>query len=325
MPEPNRTGADKWAHEFSGIPDAMRCGSRSAVTEKRLVQRFPYGLTRGMTLSDCGGLASLCAVEVRSLESWLRSMGFYRGLSCLVLAALLLTACAGAASSPSRAAAHIHPRHRVTSPRPEPTPSPTRTRQPAQLSIASSGLGLSLNSDACIEEPPTAGDRHQVVFVDAGHGGIDPGSQGTTTDGVVVYEKDVTLAIELMLAQLLRAEGFTVVLSRTEDSLVAQEPPQDLNSDGTLTPDGVRADLEARIACADSAQARLSSPSSPMDLTIPAPSVRRSSMTPIALSRRAVFSWRRTWSPGSSGNTKATVWTSQTVEWRVTPRTTPPP
>lgn len=179
-----------------------------------------------------------------------------RGLSCVLLAALVLTACTGAGSGRSRAA-HIHARGHVTSPtpRPAPTPNPTPTPQASQLSIASSGLGISLSPDACIEEAPTAGDRHQVVFVDAGHGGVDPGSQGMTPDGGVVYEKDITLAVALILAQLLRARGFTVVMSRTQDSLVAQEPQQDLNPDGTLTPDGVRADLEARIACANSAQA----------------------------------------------------------------------
>lgn len=177
-------------------------------------------------------------------------MGSYRGLSCLVLVALLLTACA---SGRSTTAARIHPKRQVTSPTPAQTPAPTP--QASQVRVGSSGLPVSLNPDACIEESPTAGDRHQVVFVDAGHGGVDPGSQGTTPDGGVVYEKDVTLAVELVLAQLLRAEGFTVVLSRTEDSLVAQEPPQGLNSDGTLTPDGIKADLEARIACANSAQA----------------------------------------------------------------------
>lgn len=177
----------------------------------------------------------------------------HRGLSCLVLAVLLLAACNGAGSAQ---AARSHPEGRATaSPTPPPTPTPTPTPQPFQVSIASSGLGLTLNPDACIEEPPTSGNRHRVVFIDAGHGGVDPGSQGTLANGSVIYEKNVTLAVELILAQELREEGFTVVVSRTQDSLVVQEPPQDVNPDGTLTAEGVRADLEARIACANSSHA----------------------------------------------------------------------
>jgi N-acetylmuramoyl-L-alanine amidase len=33
---------------------------------------------------------------------------------------------------------------------------------------------------ACVEFPPTAGDRHLTVFLDAGHGGLDPGGVGET-------------------------------------------------------------------------------------------------------------------------------------------------
>lgn len=157
------------------------------------------------------------------------------------MAALLLVGCTAAASGRSRAVASVRPTHRITS--------------PVQLGIASSGLHISLSPDACIEEPPTAADRHQVVFVDAGHGGVDPGAEGTAPGGVLVSEKSVTLGVALVLAQLLRAHGFTVVLSRTADTLVADLPEQDLNSDGSLTPDGFRADLEARVACANSAHA----------------------------------------------------------------------
>ena len=36
---------------------------------------------------------------------------------------------------------------------------------------------------ACVEYPPTSGDRHLTVFLDAGHGGIDPGGVGETETG----------------------------------------------------------------------------------------------------------------------------------------------
>lgn len=39
---------------------------------------------------------------------------------------------------------------------------------------------------ACMAFPPTAGDRHQTVFLDAGHGGIDPGGVGQTQAGTTI-------------------------------------------------------------------------------------------------------------------------------------------
>ncbi|MCL2418418.1 MAG: hypothetical protein FWD04_03940, partial [Conexibacteraceae bacterium] len=41
---------------------------------------------------------------------------------------------------------------------------------------------------SCIAYAPTTGDRHLTVFLDAGHGGLDPGSVGTTESGRTIYE-----------------------------------------------------------------------------------------------------------------------------------------
>jgi N-acetylmuramoyl-L-alanine amidase len=41
---------------------------------------------------------------------------------------------------------------------------------------------------SCRTFGPTAGDRHESVFLDAGHGSIDPGSVGVTESGQTVYE-----------------------------------------------------------------------------------------------------------------------------------------
>ena len=70
---------------------------------------------------------------------------------------------------------------------------------------------------SCRTFAPTAGDRHQSVFLDAGHGSIDPGSVGVTESGQTVYEATETLAVELDTLALLRADGFTVTVSRTAD------------------------------------------------------------------------------------------------------------
>jgi N-acetylmuramoyl-L-alanine amidase len=56
-----------------------------------------------------------------------------------------------------------------------------------------------------------------VVCIDPGHGGVDPGAIGL--DGLV--EKTLTLDISDRLAALLRADGVTVVLTRTTDASVS--------------------------------------------------------------------------------------------------------
>jgi N-acetylmuramoyl-L-alanine amidase len=57
------------------------------------------------------------------------------------------------------------------------------------------------------------------IVVDAGHGGHDPGAIGPQR----VREKDVTLAMARRLARRLRAEGFQVVLTRSDDRYLALE------------------------------------------------------------------------------------------------------
>ncbi len=57
------------------------------------------------------------------------------------------------------------------------------------------------------------------IVVDAGHGGADPGAIGPTR----VREKDVTLAMARRLAARLRARGFEVVMTRSDDRYVALE------------------------------------------------------------------------------------------------------
>jgi N-acetylmuramoyl-L-alanine amidase len=107
---------------------------------------------------------------------------------------------------------------------------------------------------SCMLFDPTHGDLHQTVFLDAGHGGIDPGAVGQTEAGRTVYEADLTLPVELDAAALLRAHGFAVAVSRTRDSLVGRLGAQDF-AGGLLTPRGVHDDIAARDECADLAKA----------------------------------------------------------------------
>jgi len=107
---------------------------------------------------------------------------------------------------------------------------------------------------ACVAFAPTAGDRHETVFLDAGHGGIDPGAVGTTQNGTAVAESTVNLPIELDTMAILRAEGYRVVVSRTSNTSVTKLTRADV-SGGLLTVQGAFADVAARDVCANLARA----------------------------------------------------------------------
>jgi N-acetylmuramoyl-L-alanine amidase len=109
-------------------------------------------------------------------------------------------------------------------------------------------------STACMAYEPTHGDRHLTVFLDAGHGGLDPGSVGQTEAGRSIYEADETLPVELDAMALLRAKGFRVVVSRTTNSSVARLTSADVNGQ-LLTARGVHDDVAARAECANAAGA----------------------------------------------------------------------
>jgi N-acetylmuramoyl-L-alanine amidase len=124
---------------------------------------------------------------------------------------------------------------------------------------APTGNGVALepaafSPGACVAFAPTSGDRHTTVFLDAGHGGLDPGAVGTTTSGASVDEASVTLPVELDTAALLRARGYRVVVSRTGDSNVVRLSPPEL-SGGVLSLQGAHDDVAARDVCANLAGA----------------------------------------------------------------------
>jgi N-acetylmuramoyl-L-alanine amidase len=131
-------------------------------------------------------------------------------------------------------------------------PSVAKPRPPqAQVKALDPAL---FSPGACVAFPPTAGNRHVTVFLDAGHGGIDPGAIGTTTAGRTIYEADETLPAELATMELLRAQGFRVVVSRTRSSPVVRLTPADV-SEGVLTEKGAHDDVAARDICANLARA----------------------------------------------------------------------
>ncbi len=96
-----------------------------------------------------------------------------------------------------------------------------------------------------------------TVYLDPGHGGVDSGTSGYTDDGTLVDEKTVVLQIALKVAAQLRADGLTVVMSRTTDDDPCIKP-SDLSSDGqTIIVGGVLDDLQCRIDKANASNAQV--------------------------------------------------------------------
>jgi len=146
---------------------------------------------------------------------------------------------------------------------------------------------------SCESFPPTSGDRHLTVFLDAGHGGIDPGAVGTTEGGQTVYEAGQTLPVVVDATALLRHDGFTVVDSRTKASTVVRLAPADFSGPGVLSVEGVQDDIAGRDMCANLAHAAIPSGCSSMPeglgrtpaasprMTPTAPFRRRASLSPL--------------------------------------------
>jgi N-acetylmuramoyl-L-alanine amidase len=108
---------------------------------------------------------------------------------------------------------------------------------------------------ACITFPPTKGNRHLTVFLDAGHGGVDVGGTGATESGQTLYEATETLPMELDAMAHLRAGGFTVTVSRVTDTTVTRLL-RGYTDDGVLSVEGAHQDVAARDVCANLAGAR---------------------------------------------------------------------
>ena len=124
----------------------------------------------------------------------------------------------------------------MTAAAPEPEPMPGRI---APTPRSSSGDGSVLRPDADARpvsigggtrspaparapvSPPSGARRARLVVIDAGHGGPDNGMSGVSSSGARVYEKNITLAVALKVAEELRAQGITVSLTRARDTLIA--------------------------------------------------------------------------------------------------------
>lgn len=77
----------------------------------------------------------------------------------------------------------------------------------------------------------TGAGTGKIVLIDPGHGGNDPGKIGVND----ALEKDINLEISRLLCAYLRANGYTVVMSRTTDCMLsapdaANKKTSDLNA-----------------------------------------------------------------------------------------------
>jgi N-acetylmuramoyl-L-alanine amidase len=173
----------------------------------------------------------------------------YRSRSRLIVTLLAVGTCCWygvQAATPAREAAApvTHPRYRQAA---------RADRDGAEPESEAIDPAL-FSPGACMAFSPTHGDRHETVFLDAGHGGIDPGAIGTTESGGGVDEASVNLPVELDTMALLRAQGYRVVVSRTGNTTVTRLSAADV-SGGLLTVQGALADVSARDVCANMAGA----------------------------------------------------------------------
>ncbi|MHB1006447.1 MAG: N-acetylmuramoyl-L-alanine amidase family protein [Chloroflexota bacterium] len=142
---------------------------------------------------------------------------------------------------------------------PTQAPPATLTQPPSSVAAAGEvavgggpGVGTSGPTPAAVQLPkPTAASRpeskaRRVVVLDPGHGGPEVGAAAYG-----LAESEVDLAIALKLADLLRAEGYAVVLTRDTDRAV------DPRYTGGGYGGGLSFDVQARVDIANAAGADL--------------------------------------------------------------------
>ncbi len=179
-----------------------------------------------------------------------------RRLTLLIALVLLVVVIAWVVGSSTSSSAKRATDPKAASARSSSTSDPASSSQVVDVD---GGIELDpsyFETGSCVAFAPTSGDRHQTVFVDAGHGGIDPGAVGTTETGKTIYEADQTLPVELDISRLLRAQGYRVVVSRTGPTTVIRPQPGDVTG-GEFTLKGDLLDVAARDVCANMAKANL--------------------------------------------------------------------
>ncbi len=89
------------------------------------------------------------------------------------------------------------------------------------LVLMSSAVGIvtKIYGSSLIYEAADNIPYKNIIIIDAGHGGEDPGAVGVNGS----YEKDLNLAIALEIGKIFEEKGYIVVYTRTDDRLLYTE------------------------------------------------------------------------------------------------------
>lgn len=105
------------------------------------------------------------------------------------------------------------------------TAAPKRQAQATNQAAAKAPEAQAQTQPAASEAPsaeqpaPAPEAKGKLIMIDPGHGGTDPGAVHETADGQVdIKEEDATLAVANKLADMLRANGYEVKMTRAEDA-----------------------------------------------------------------------------------------------------------
>ena len=80
-------------------------------------------------------------------------------------------------------------------------------------------IGTMITGEEYLQTQGKQSEGKPVIVIDAGHGGKDPGKVGYHDE----LEKDINLAISRLIEEKLLAEGYEVILTRTEDNTATGE------------------------------------------------------------------------------------------------------
>ena len=104
---------------------------------------------------------------------------------------------------------------------------------------------------------PAVGVGAVLVYLDPGHGGVDPGTSGTDIHERAIDEKTVALEIARQTAKRLENDGIGVALSRWDDSTPDAVDSDFTGDGGMFTPEGVLHDLQHRVDRANASGAHV--------------------------------------------------------------------